>query len=106
MVAGAVRMSRPAWTEASNRPGPRPSRLPYGGGECQAVVAADLSPSLQSVLRDCPDSDFPRHGFLKVAKILDSAVRRGFIEPCGYHAGGLWQYRLTDFGKAVREALP
>lgn len=91
--------------EASNKRGPRPALLPFGGGECQAVVAADLSPTFRTILLACPDEDFARFGHLKLARVIDSIVRRGFIEACGYHRNGQWQYRLTAFGRAVRDAI-
>lgn len=93
------------FTEASHRRGPRPSRLPFGGYEAQQVVADDLSPTLRRLLSECPDGDFARFGHLKVARIFDSVIRRGFIEPCGYVADGQWQYRLTTYGRAVHEVL-
>jgi hypothetical protein len=95
----------PFTPEVSNRAGPRPSLLPYGGGECQKVVASDLSPTLRAILLDAPEGDFARFGHLKVARIFDSAIRRGFIEAAGYVASGQWQYRLTAFGRAVRGEL-
>lgn len=98
-------MSRPTFTaEVSNRFGPRPSLLPFGGFEDAKVIALDLSPTLTAILADAPTTEFAKFGHLKTAKIFDSAIRRGFIEACGYVHAGQWQYRLTAYGRAVRDA--
>ncbi len=84
--------------------GEHPSRRRLGGGSSAEDVAADLGPTLRTILLTAPDGDFPRTGFLKRARIFDSVVRRGYIEPAGYHRDGQWQYRLTRFGRSVRDA--
>ena len=94
-----------AVTWGESRRGPRPSRIPFGDGEDAPVVAADLSPSWRSMLAEAPEGDFPPFGMLTKAKILDSALRRGFVERCGYHHAGQWQYRLTAYGAAVAVAV-
>lgn len=86
---------------APSQPGPHPSRIPFGDGEDARVVAADLSPSWRLLFGQIPDGDFAPFGLLTKAKAIDSALRRGFIERCGYHRDGKWQYRLTDYGQAV-----
>ena len=91
------------WAEIKR--GPRPSWIPFGDGEDASVVAADLSPSWRAFLMQAPADDFARFGLISKVKPLDSAVRRGFIEPCGYVERGQWQYRLTDYGQAVAAAL-
>jgi hypothetical protein len=85
--------------------GERYSVRPYGDGEDARVVAADLSPTMRMILKHAPDGDFARYGYLAKTKILDSALRRGFIERCGYHRDGQWQYRLTLYGTAVRNVV-
>ena len=87
------------------RTGERFSVRVLGDGEDARVVAADLSPTIRTILRDAPKGDFAPFGHLKVAKIIDSALRRGFIERCGYHRGGQWQYRLTAYGEALRNVV-
>lgn len=90
--------------------GPRPSRLPHGirvrdhAPYTPAEVAADLSPAWMGIMRSLPDGDFPAFGLLLKPKARDSAIRRCFIERCGYHRDGQWQYRATDWGRKVREA--
>jgi hypothetical protein len=95
-----------AWSPDSSRRGERPSRVFHGGGEAQAVVAADLSPSWREFLGECPDGPFARFGLIKRSvKAFDSAIRRGFLARCGFVVDGQWQYALTPYGRAVRDAI-
>jgi hypothetical protein len=95
-----------SWLDSGHRRGERPSRCVFGAGEAQSVVAADLSPAWREFLSECPDEPFARFGLIKrLAKAHDSALRRGFIEGCGFVTAGQWQYRLTQYGRAVRDAL-
>jgi hypothetical protein len=89
------------------RRGPRPSRLPFGGGECPRLIAADLSPTLRRILIDAPaDEPFERFGALKTfIRVHDTAIKRGLIESCGKPTSGPWLYRLTDYGRAVKAAI-
>lgn len=67
--------------------------------------AAQLSAAWREWFRDAPDGDFARFGLVKkYVTALDSALRRRWIEKSGYHRDGLWQYRLTECGKAKRDA--
>lgn len=93
-----------------SRQGHRPSRYPAGirvrdhRPFTPAEVAADMSDAWRDLMRSLPDGDFPAFGLLLKPKVRDSAIRRGYIERCGYHRDGQWQYRVTGYGRSVREA--
>jgi hypothetical protein len=97
-------MSAPAFG-AHRYHGPSPAQRVLGGEDGDPRSVADtLSHWWRERFREFPAGDFPRPDWLK-ARMLDSAVRRGWIETCGYHRGGKWFYRLTHFGAAVAEAV-
>jgi len=85
--------------------GPSPAMKVMGGEESDpAAVAANLSGWWRDRFSELPAGDFARPQWM-ITRMLDSAVRRGWIEACGYHRGGKWFYRLTHFGAAIAEAL-
>lgn len=65
-----------------------------------AEVAADLTPWWRTHLAELPSAEFARPGWLRAA-LLDSVIRRGWVERVGRHEAGQWLYRLTAFGRAL-----
>ncbi len=83
----------------------RPSLAVLGGEDGDPVaVARDLTPWWAEKLRTLPSDEFPRPAWLK-ARMLESLLRRGWLEQTGRVVGGAWVYRFTAFGRAVRTAL-
>jgi hypothetical protein len=85
------------------RRGPQPFAAFQGDGEDVRVVVAGMTPWWRARLKDLADEDFPRPDWLK-SYMLESLLRRGVIERCGYHRGGRWYYRLTLYGAALKAA--
>jgi hypothetical protein len=86
-------------------PPARPSLHIYGDGEDAPVVAADLSPRLRAFLPLVPDADFVRFGELRQSRTFQLLLKVCMLERCGTTFAGQWQYRLTDYGRAVRDAI-
>ncbi len=84
--------------------GERPSRASADADVAASAIAADLTPWQRNRFLELPIDDFPRPDWLK-AKILDSWIRRGWIERCGYHRDGAWYYRLSLRGLGIQAAL-
>lgn len=65
---------------------------------------ARLTPWTAEHLMLLPPGEFARTDWLR-ARLHDSWVRRGLVEPLGRHDGRAWLYRIGKRGAELRDAI-